>query len=202
MEVLLKFFTSHTGWLVYVLLFAILFLSGLGLPVPEDAVLLSGGFLIYFGYTEYLPTVVVMFAGVLGGDILIFTIGWKWGGDVVRHKSVKHLLTPKRLARVQRHFEKSGTMTILLARFLMGLRAATYLLAGSMRMPFRQFFWLDFLAALVSVPLVSYLGFVFAPQLESLLHLLRRIEVLILIAALLVAGFFYWHRRSRKSAAV
>ena len=51
MEVLLKFFTSHTGWLVYVLLFAILFLSGLGLPVPEDAVLLSGGFLIYFGYT-------------------------------------------------------------------------------------------------------------------------------------------------------
>ncbi len=202
MEVLLDFFTSHTGWLVYFLLFAILFLSGLGLPVPEDAVLLSGGFLIYFGYTEYLPTVVVMFVGVLAGDVLIFTIGWKWGSDAVRHKSVKHLLTPKRLASVQRHFDKSGTMTILLARFLMGLRAATYLLAGSMRMPFRQFFWLDFLAALVSVPLVSYLGYVFAPQLETLLGFLRRVEVLILIAVLLGAGVYYWRRRSRKSEAV
>lgn len=202
MEVLLNFFTSHTGWLVYVLLFAILFLSGLGLPVPEDAVLLSGGFLIYFGYTEYVPTVVVMFVGVLAGDVLIFTIGRKWGADAVRHKSLKHLLTPKRLARVQRHFEKSGTMTILLARFLMGLRAATYLLAGSMRMPFRQFFWLDFLAALVSVPLVSYLGYVFAPQLETLLMFLRRVEVLILIAVLVGAGVFYWRRRSRKSEAV
>ena len=202
MEVLLNFFTSHTGWLVYVLLFAILFLSGIGLPVPEDAVLLSGGFLIYFGYTEYVPTVVVMFAGVLGGDVLIFTIGWKWGSDAVRHKSVKHLLTPKRLARVQRHFEKSGTMTILVARFLVGLRAATYLLAGSMRMPFRQFFWLDFLSALVSVPLVCYLGYVFAPELETLLMFLRRVEVLILIAVFLVAGVLYWHRRSRKSEVV
>ena len=69
-------------------------------------------------------------------------------------------------------------------------------------MPFRQFFWLDFLAALVSVPLVSYLGYVFAPQLETLLMFLRRVEVLILIAVLVGAGVFYWRRRSRKSEAV
>ena len=198
MEYLLNFFTSYSGWIVYVLLFAILFLTGLGLPVPEDAVLLSGGFLLYFGYTKFAPTVAAMFLGVLSGDILIFSIGRKWGSEAIQHKSVAHLMTPKRLARVRRYFERYGTMTILLARFLAGLRSATYLLAGTSGMRFRQFFWLDCLATLVSVPLVTYLGFIFAPQLEHLLKLLRRAEGIVLLVVVLLGIAIIWYRRSRK----
>lgn len=198
MEYLLNFFTSYSGWIVYVLLFAILFLTGLGLPVPEDAVLLSGGFLLYFGYTEFAPTVAAMFLGVLSGDLLIFSIGRRWGSEAIRHKSVAHLMTPKRLARVRRYFERYGTMTILLARFLAGLRSATYLLAGTSGMRFRQFFWLDCLATLVSVPLVTYLGFIFAPQLEHLLKLLRRAEGIVLLVVVLLGIAIVWYRRSRK----
>ena len=198
LEYLLNFFTSYSGWIVYVLLFAILFLTGLGLPVPEDAVLLSGGFLLYFGYTEFAPTVAAMFLGVLSGDLLIFSIGRKWGSEAIQHKSVAHLMTPKRLARVRRYFERYGTMTILLARFLAGLRSATYLLAGTSGMRFRQFFWLDCLATLVSVPLVTYLGFIFAPQLEHLLKLLRRAEGIVLLVVVLLGIAIIWYRRSRK----
>ena len=198
MEHLLVFFTSYSEHFIYFFLFAILFLSGLGLPVPEDAVLLSGGFLVYFGYTNLVPTLLVGFFGVICGDMLIFMIGQKWGAEVIRHKSVAHLLTPRRLTRIQKHFQKSGTLTILLARFLAGLRAPTFLLAGSMYMPFRQFFWLDFLAAVVSVPLVTYLGYAFAPQLEPLLRLLRRVEVIVLIVVILMGAAVYWYRRARK----
>ena len=70
-----------------------------------------------------------------------------------------------------------------------------------MRMPFRQFFWLDFLAAMGSVPPVPYLGYVFAPQLESLLGLLRRVEVVILVSVLVIVGALVWYRRSRKRQA-
>lgn len=202
MEYLLNFFTSYTGWIVYVLVFMILFLSGLGLPVPEDAVLLCGGFLIYFEYTNFLLTAIVMFLGVLSGDILIFTIGRKWGSDAIRHKSVSHLMTPKRLERVHRYFKRYGTMTILLARFLAGLRAATYLLAGTSGMKFKQFFWLDFLAAIVSVPVVTYLGYIFAPQLESLLKVFRRTEGIALLLVILVGIVIYCYRRSKRRQTV
>lgn len=201
MENLLDFFTSYSEHFIYFSLFGILFLSGLGLPVPEDAVLLSGGFLVYFGYTRPLPTALAGFVGVLSGDILIFQIGVRWGTDAVRHRSIAHLLTPKRLARVQNYFRKYGMMTVLLARFLVGLRAPTFLLAGAMYMPFRQFVSLDFVAAVVSVPLVTYLGYVFAPQLESLLRVLRGIEFVVLFLVLAVAGLICWLRRARKRQA-
>ncbi|MFQ5912910.1 MAG: DedA family protein [Nitrospinota bacterium] len=202
MEHLLVFFTSYSAEFIYIFLFGILLLSGLGLPVPEDAVLLSGGFLVYIGYTKLIPTVFVCFFGVLCGDILMFLIGQKLGTDAVRHKSVAYFFTPKRLSRVQNYFRKHGTMTILLARFLVGLRGATFLLAGSMYMPFRQFFWLDLLAAVVSVPLVTYLGYVFGPHLEALLKLFRRVEVIVLIVVILTVGAIYWFRRARNRQAV
>ncbi|MFQ5692678.1 MAG: DedA family protein, partial [Nitrospinota bacterium] len=137
MEAFLILLTGQSENIIYFLLFCVLFFSGLGLPVPEDAVLLSGGFLLYFGYTDFLPTVLVGFFGVVCGDTLIFHIGKRWGTDAVRHRSLARLLTPGRLARVQRYFQKYGSMTILLARFLVVLRAPTFLLAGSMYMPFR-----------------------------------------------------------------
>ena len=95
-------------------------------------------------------------------------------------------MTPKRLEKVHRYFKRYGTMTILLARFLAGLRAATYLLAGTTGMRFKQFFWLDFLAAIVSVPVVTYLGYLFAPQLESLLKLFRRVEGIAVLLVILI----------------
>ncbi|MFQ5694218.1 MAG: DedA family protein, partial [Nitrospinota bacterium] len=63
------------------------------------------------------------------------------------------------------------------------------------------FVWMDFMAALVSVPLVTYLGFVFAPQLENLLRLLRRVEVAVLLLVLLLGVVVYWYRRSRNRQA-
>jgi membrane protein DedA with SNARE-associated domain len=82
-------------------------------------------------------------------------------------------------------------MTVLVVRFLPGLRAPTFLLAGAMYMPFRQFFWLDFVAALVSVPLVTYLGYAFAPQFESLLKMFHRVE-LIVVAVIFMGVLLYW----------
>ena len=196
LEYLLVFFTNYSEAFIYFLFFSILFLSGLGLPVPEDAVLLSGGFLIYFGYVNFIPTILIGFFGVLCGDQLVFFVGRRWGTDAVRHKSVAHLLTPKRLLRVQNYFRQYGTMTVLVVRFLPGLRAPTFLLAGAVYMPFRQFFWLDFVAALVSVPLVTYLGYAFAPQFESLLKMFHRVE-LIVVAIIFMAALLYWFFKIR-----
>ena len=50
----------------------------------------------------------------------------------------------------------------------------------------------------MSVPLVTYLGYAFAPQVEPFLRLLRRVEVIILIVVILMGAAVYWYRRARK----
>ena len=95
--------------------------------------LLSGGFLLYFGYTEFAPTVAAMFLGVLSGDLLIFSIGRKWGkrGDPAQERCSPH--DAQAAGAGSAVFRAVRTMTILLARFLAGLRSADLSVGGYLR---------------------------------------------------------------------
>ena len=90
--------------------------------------------------------------------------GDRQGGDALGPKVASHRLfgrffTANRLARAQRFFDKWGAGAILLGRFVMGLRAAIFLTAGTLRMGFWRFFFWDSIAALISVPLWILLGY-------------------------------------------
>jgi membrane protein DedA with SNARE-associated domain len=160
-------------------------------------VLISGGFLVYLGYTSFLPTVVTAFFGVILGDLMIFSIGRRWGTGAVTRGVLGRLFSPRRLHRVQDYFQRYGNRTILLARFFFaGLRATTYLLAGSMRMPFRHFLITDLLAAIVSVPLLTSLGYIFGSEIEWLLKTVRLVEgILIALAVAAILLLYLWRRR-------
>lgn len=68
-------------------------------------------------------------------------------------RRVAHLLTRHRYARVQAKFERYANRLMFVARFLPGLRAATFLNAGmSRRVSFLRFFLRDGFAAWISVP--------------------------------------------------
>jgi membrane protein DedA with SNARE-associated domain len=51
---------------------------------------------------------------------------------------------------------------VFLARFLPGLRAPAFLLAGTMHMAFWRFVLMDVLASLIFVPVLCGLGYLFA----------------------------------------
>jgi membrane protein DedA with SNARE-associated domain len=82
---------------------------------------------------------------------------------------------------MQRH----GHRAIFYARFLAGLRALVYLSAGSFGVRPGVFLFYDLLGALISVPIVVTLGYVFGKQLEMLVRYIGGFERLILIVAIL-----------------
>ena len=63
------FLLNYSEHFIYGGLFLILFLSGLGLPIPEEITLLTGGFLINLGFIRFYPTLAAVFVGVLTGDM-------------------------------------------------------------------------------------------------------------------------------------
>ncbi|MDP3038708.1 MAG: DedA family protein, partial [Deltaproteobacteria bacterium] len=145
---LVIFLTNYSEQFIYAGLFLILFLCGLGLPIPEELTLLAGGFFVHLGITRFYPTLVTVFVGVLIGDMAMYSIGRKWGQGIITHRQMRKFFSESRLERAKQFFCDHGSKTIFIARFLSGFRVAAFLAAGTMGMKPGKFLILDTLAAL------------------------------------------------------
>ena len=173
---MIEFFGSYLEQFTTLGLFIALVLAGLGLPVPEDLILITGGVLAHQGVTHVGWTIAVLYIGVLSGDLIIYSFGRRFGDTVLSHPHVLRLLSLPRQQKIERYFTRYGNRTVFLVRHLAVLRAPTYLVAGAMKVSGWKFLLWDGLAALVSVPLMVSLGYFFADHIEVLHHDLRRIE--------------------------
>ena len=172
MQTLIKLleFLQPYGSYAYAFMFIILIACGFGFPMPEDVVLISGGILASRpdSQVHYAWVVGVCMLGVLGGDGVVFTLGNRFGPWVRRHPFFRKLLTEKRDAQAQAIFHKYGPKVVFMGRFMPGLRTPIVFTVGSYHIPLWKFFLLDGLAALISVPLWIYVGYVFGQNLEEL----------------------------------
>jgi len=203
-ETLRQLLESLHGPTAYLGIFGVLVACGLGVPIPEDISLVTGGFLAYQGKVQLLPMIVVGFAGILCGDSIIYWAGRRVGDRVKDGKGFfGRIVTPEKRARVEGLFQKHGQKVVIVARFLPGVRAVTYFTAGSARMSYLRFILFDGLAALASAPLITYLGYRFGEELELVYAKIRdgQMAVLGVIVAGL-AGYLLFRRwRARREQA-
>jgi membrane protein DedA with SNARE-associated domain len=171
----------------YLLMFATLLAAGLGIPIPEDIVLIAGGALLHRQVTTPIATGVVLASGVLIGDTTIFLTGRILGSRVFRHPMLARLLPPSRLAFLERQFERYGGRIVFVARHVVGLRAPTFLLAGVHRMSLARFLVWDGLALCISGPFFVAMGYFFSDQLDVALSNVEAAKRVILIAVAAVA---------------
>jgi membrane protein DedA with SNARE-associated domain len=169
----------------YIGLFVVLMLCGLGLPIPEDVALLAGGYLVHRGITRYPITLAVSLVGVVTGDNSLFFLGRHFGSGLVRYFSIGRPGRKQQIERIEGFMQRHGHRAIFYARFLAGLRALVYLSAGSFGVRPPVFLFYDLLGALISVPIVVTLGYVFGKQLEMLVKYIGGFDKLIVIVAVL-----------------
>jgi membrane protein DedA with SNARE-associated domain len=181
--------SAYIEHFTYLGLFVVLMMCGLGLPMPEDVALLAGGYLVHRGITRYPITLVVSLLGVVAGDNSLFFIGRHFGTGLVRYFGLR----PGRrhqVERIQGFMQRHGQRAIFYARFLAGLRALIYLSAGSFGVRPPVFLLYDLLGALISVPIVVTLGYLFGAQLELLVRYIGGFERLIVVVAVLSVAIY------------
>jgi len=190
------------GLPAYALVFGVLVACGLGVPLPEDISLVTGGFLAYLEVANLYIMMAVGFVGILVGDTLIFSAGRRIGTQVGRggHVFFARIVTPEKRRKVEELFGRHGEKIVMIARFLPGVRAVTYFTAGSARMKYRRFIFFDGMAALVSAPVFVYLGYHFGDELEALVRAVRRGESAVIIILVAVVASLFIYRRWRVSA--
>lgn len=186
--------SSYLEHFTYLGLFVVLMLCGLGMPIPEDIALLAGGYLVHRGITRYPITLGVSLLGVVAGDNSLFFLGRHFGSGLVRYFGLERPRRKLQIERIQDFMQRHGHRAIFYARFLAGLRALVYLTAGSFGVKPAVFLAYDLLGAIISVPVVVTIGYLFGAQLEKIVRYLGGFERLIMVVAVLSVGLYLTRR--------
>jgi membrane-associated protein len=186
---MLEFLNGYSAHLIYVFLFILLLLCGLGFPMAEELVLLAGGVLVASDVLHPLLMLLVNFLGVLIGDVFLFVLGRGVSSRLSRSPRFTHWFAHK-LERGRPVFARYGNTTVFLARFLPGLRAPTFLIAGTMQMSLWRFVTIDILASLIFVPALGLIGYVFADQVDMIATWFQNAERA--LGTLMVLAFLGW----------
>jgi membrane protein DedA with SNARE-associated domain len=203
MDKLFVFLTTSTGMVAYGAVFAVLVACGVGLPLPEDIPLVAAGYLSWQGTMQLVPAFFVSLAGVLIGDSIIYVIGRHIGPRVFEHKTILRFYKRERLEKARQRFAKYGDKTVFFGRFVAGIRAVVFFMAGALGMSYPRFILWDGIAAVLSIPIWIGLGYwaghQFGNEIEELLLKIKEFKVYFAmgVGALLVAmiaylAFKYW----------
>ncbi|HUA82422.1 MAG TPA: DedA family protein [Bryobacteraceae bacterium] len=123
----------------YPVIFLLLTLGVVGLPVPDETLLVFCGYLVFKGRMHPALAWSSALAGSWCGITLSYTIGRTLGLGAV-HRFGKYLhLTDERLERVHQWFDRIGHWALFAGYFIAGLRHFTALVAGASKLKFSSF---------------------------------------------------------------
>ena len=130
------------GWVAthgYGALFFLLMLGVVGLPVPDETLLVFTGYLISQGKLRPEGAVAAALLGSWSGITLSYTIGRTLGLGAV-HRYGKYVrLNDERLNRVHAWFDRVGHWALFIGYYIAGVRHFTAIVAGTSKLEFRSF---------------------------------------------------------------
>ena len=187
----------------YLGIIVILVLTGCGLPLPEEVMIVAAGIASSVGTLNPWWAFGSCLLGALGGDVVLYAIGYHFGHSLItRHPRFAHLLHAEREAGIEQMIRRHEVKVFFLSRFMVGVRAPVYLAAGVLRIPFHRFLIIDAFCATTVVGLIFGLSYAYGDRLTSLI---RQSEIWLTVTVALVvcaaACFYFWKRRRRNRAA-
>jgi membrane protein DedA with SNARE-associated domain len=195
LQLIEQYMLAYGYWAVF---FGVI-LENAGVPVPGETILLIAGYFASTGKFHLGLVMLIAATGAVIGDNIGFAIGHHYGRNVLLRVGRFFFLTPKRFAHMENYFERHGNKTILVARFITGLRVFAALLAGASRMPWRVFIVFNVAGAVLWSVVITTLGYLFGQSLPLLVKWVGRSGTILLISAIVI-GIVVWRvRKYRKS---
>lgn len=199
LQLIEQYMLAYGYWAVF---FGVM-LENAGLPVPGETILLVGGYFAASRPDQFnlIRVMVTAAIGAVVGDNIGFAIGHHYGRGFLLRIGRFFFLTPKRFEHMENYFASHGNKTILIARFITGLRVFAALLAGASRkMPWRVFLVYNLAGAILWSVVITLLGYLFGHSLPLLVKWVGRTGTVLLIAAIVI-GVIVWriqsHRKSK-----
>jgi len=141
--------------------FAVLFAeSGLffGFFLPGDSLLFTAGVLASQGLINYPLLLLITFFAATLGDNVGYWFGQKVGVKLFEREDSR-FFKKHHLLDAQKFYDKHGSKTIVLARFVPFVRTFAPIVAGAAKMPYATFLFFNILGGLLWAVGIATLGF-------------------------------------------
>lgn len=176
--------------LVYMGVVLMMLAGSFGVPIPEEAALISVGLVAYMGsrpdlypppypgapHVDGYVAAVVSFFAVLGSDLLVYLLGRFAGKKLVHNKKFNRLIKPEMMDKIQSWTQKYGIWASGIFRFTPALRFPGFLSCGFLGIPLWKFLAIDGTAALLSVPTQVILVYLYG---ETILIYFKKFKIVI-----------------------
>ena len=182
----------------YYALPVLLMLGIVGLPIPDETLLVFCGYLIWKGRLLPVPIFFAGLAGSLSGITLSYFLGRTYGRQLVDRFGSYIGLTHIRMAKLEGWFARFGPSLLTGGYFIAGVRHFTALIAGMSELPFATFALFAYSGAAIWVAAFLSLGYLVGDQWQHTSAVVHKYLVIgtVIGIALFVALRFVHRKRS------
>lgn len=175
-------------------LFVAAWLETLGLPIPSEATMVFAGSLAGVGYFPLWQGLLASSIGGALGSTLSYWLGHRTGTGWILRLGRRFGLKAEHLAMAEDWLQRRGHWALFLGRYAPFVRALIGYPAGMAGVPFGRYLLLSVLGYGSWAGASQLGGYLLGEHWYLVLHYTEEAMV---IALVLAALWFWWHRRSR-----
>jgi membrane protein DedA with SNARE-associated domain len=186
----------------YGAVFGCLILGIVGLPIPDEWLLVFTGYLIWKGRFHPILGVLAAFGGSACGITVSYTIGRTLGLGFVHRYGRWLRITEEHTRRVHDWFHRIGHWALFFGYYVPGVRHFTAIIAGTSKLEFRTFAAYAWSGAMLWVCTFVFIGYSLGEQWQRVFdvidHNIRLVTLAVAVLAVIYLAYRYWaSKRSR-----
>jgi membrane protein DedA with SNARE-associated domain len=172
-----------------ILLFGLVAVESAGIPLPGETALITASVLAASGRFNIVEVIAVAAAGAIVGDSTGYWIARKGGRAALGKIPIARDALPKLLPRGERFFERHGPKTVVIGRFVAGLRVTVAWLAGISHMPWGRFVVYNAIGGILWATTIGLVAYYFGNAVINAVEKYGLIAVGVIVVVAIL-GFF------------
>lgn len=170
-----------------------------GIPFPGETMLLAVAAYAALGHLDIRLVVSVAALGAMVGANLGYGAGYLGGRPFVERMARFLHVGPGHFARSELFFARYGAVTVLFARFVLGLRTWASVMAGMSRMPFWTFQLFSAIGGVAWAIVIGAVGYTLGSNWSLVERLISYLGIGgLVVVAVLIAGALLLRRRAAR----
>lgn len=210
METIGAWFESMIAWLVGMVdqlgvlgIFVMTFLESTFAPIPSEMTMLPAGYLIQQGQMDAASVFIASVLGTIGGAYFNYWLAKRYGRSLFLRYGKYFLMTPEKLEKLERFFEKHGAISTFTGRLIPGIRHYISFPAGLAKMDVRKFVLYTGLGGALWMAVLLMLGYHIGKNKDLMVVYLPMIKAgIFTFVALIFLVYTMRNRRRAKAAAL
>ncbi|WDM23332.1 DedA family protein [Paenibacillus polymyxa] len=174
----------------YAALFFSLWLGIVGLPIPDEVIVMTGGAVTSMGILHPLPAFLIVYLGIISGLSLGYVLGRTVGTPILERLRRKKKMD-KYITFSEKLIHKYGNLTICISYLLPIVRHIIPYIVGINKMSFKRYALFSYSTGLIWTLIFFLLGRIFGDHVQAVGELIHRYGLQMALLLIMLTIIFF-----------